>query len=1292
MTPEELRLYEIAQAQAAAQQQAAQDAQAAMESNARQIQDDISRREQALSGVGFPPEPYLPHSYSAPGIQLGDRISAFGRDASQTVGNIADATVQNVQNIASGVVGGMGHLMSDIGSLVRPIFKTPTMGVAVGYGGYHVQSQGFFSSLAGSMGLGDSPDYLMNREYRAALASDAGERLGYGTAAAVGAGAGFAASMYAMKIPGVGAAGAGIGKAAGGLIGLGGAGAKIGRFAASWLAAPLLAYDAASSITDAVAARRETSGFLEASSFRFAGAGSKMMDPRMGRGISREGRREVAEYIRGLDIEDSLLRGEDLTTILQEGTRYGLFEGAGGDLDKFKKKFKEIKDGVREMAKVLNVSLEEGLATMKEIYSAGVDPTRAVEVASIASATGRVAGRTGSEMLTLGLQGAEQFRGTGVSMEIGMRGAMMNLSAIRAARDAGLISKEAIEQAGGEEALALRRVQRQVQFAQSGEGRAFMASFFDPQAGGVNQAAFEAAISGSKDISELAQDAARNLNDPSKLIKFESQQEQMASEMGKAFGGRGLQFSQWGLAMAEATYMARHTGATTEDSFRAIMLRKGISPQELEAIQGEMKGAMNVFGASQKGAAQERDRLASEEAERNKLFFQIKERLSDVASVLTDLVAKPLTALVDKIAAGVENLSDKFEGAVVGDVSKIPTAATGGISDATVTTGPTVAQERKKELFSAKDGAMARDSTVSAAIEKSKVLDMTRGAYWGFGPSAGGNLIDAAESGAFGGDLKDALVTVAPKDRSKLAVVTGELLVWQGQGEGSKVMGYQGFYPETMEKFQRRGDILGMSDEALEQMDKAGRLDNLFQTRGGESLNIRSAIGNMVTKLDPTADLDVTINKILQESGATGADGTLLTLDKLTRDQGAAIVKQLRTLPAFKERFKEARGALTKLQSGIEVGQAATYETLAEGYKALQDKIKDKYDVKLSPEAAGRLTSLLAVRENIQGYATEATRLRDLASGAKTEKDRDQYMAQAKEMDARRVELGKSLEEAAGSLMMDVLPSLEGDVIKERGLRNLIWDVTSDNRGALTPAEIAQKKGRISELYKLTSEASGEERIKLNNERIFLEAELRGAGGGGMIADIALMSRALYDRQREMAKNLYGNILTRELITNKDLTEETVSQTRDLIGNILDRPESSAQTLSDPEKELLGKTKTGQFFLAESERISLLQQKITNLKASGEDVTESTFVDIYGERGKKLYESFTTSGDLAVAMSGAFEELVSSTVGVQKRSQAGYTTDTAMQSSTELFYLMTQANTATLNVLQEMYGRLKRGE
>jgi len=1315
MTPEETKLRELEQAQSnvAAQvaeqgnKRAAQESYAAMEAQNQRIQEDIQKRESELQRIGMPTQPYQP-AYSSPGMTMGERVGEIGQTAAQSI-----------KTVGSGVVGGLGNMMSGLGSAVRPIFKTEPMPVAIGYGGYHTQRQGLFKGLMSVMGVGSTPQTAMAMEHQGVLASDTGERLGMGAAAATATLGGIAASVYASKIPGAAAAGSALGGAAGGLVGARAAGAAVGRFAMPWLALPMAGYELGSAAVDAVKSRRETEGFLEASSFRFAGSGSDMYDTRMGKGISRDKRRDIAEMVRTADIEDSLMGGQDVKNILKEGARYGMFDGASGDLDQFKKRFTEMKDNVREMAKTMNVTLEEGLATLKELYGAGVDVSKGMEIATVASATGRVAGRTASEMITIGLQGAEQFRGTGVDMEIGMRGTMMNLSAIRAARDAGTISKSAIEQAGGEEALAMRRTQRQVQFSQSEEGRSYMASFFDPSTGGMNMQAFEKAMGGDDlSISDLATQAAANLNDPSKLIKFESNQEQMASEMGKAFGGRGLQFGQWNLAMAEAKMMSDQTGASREDSFRSIMLRKGISPQELEAIQGEAAASQDVFKASQKAGATERDRREMEEGERARPLSHALDKIYDAGKKLIDLVANLLNVAVGKVIEGVEKLGDYNSGIVRGNVTGKTTGTVGGM----ITAGESSDLSKdqivgRQELLVKREGLGPMDASGVSSLT-SKLLPF-------LDDSAGAVFLDKIRSGDLGQDLKKEGLTTQEGTKG-LALVMETALI------GDTVTGVT---PEQFKRANRRAEILGMSNDKIKRMEEAGTLKEAFGE--GSEEKVRQAILDVAADRvfeDPDAPPDVVMNKILEKIDPK------INLDNISARQTGAIYKKLDELNQGKSlnRFREAG---TAFSSAVKVGRTVQLGKVAERFETALEDIERVYKFSPSANTIEKLGIASVLRSDQSSYEMMADPefMQDKMKGSGIFKDiledpNSKYLWKENEFKA---EFGGEMERAVyarvkdmegGPTFKQLKEIMTEESVKLSNKKGVEFKRTVDSaREEQMKASPDLKMENFNDF--LENFLAGEKEIPKNVKRFSMAASLSGlrrvanqtVNGAGIdekekakrikeasdaqdkidkieealkysdnaqtsVNKYITASKELTDLQGERAGDSWVGILEEQLVTDKSLTTKDANLVRPLIAKLALDPRA-AFNLRDEDKKLLGKTTVGQNLLQRAEDLSVLKEKLEKDPEMKDEATAKAF-QFFGKDAEQRIDLYKDSGADAVVSKG-FADAVTNTVGEQMASNMSNTGDRGTQTSKEMFEVMTAQNWTILGALQSLHTKIK---
>jgi hypothetical protein len=558
--------------------------------------------------------------------------------------------MQSAGNMMMGAAEGAGSMFAAVGSMIKPIGYDPPARVYTGYYGQYEQETGLLRSMAATAGVGRIPRGVNAYQYGYHSAVDLGERA---------AGAAVAVGSVGLGIAG-GSAVAPIGSLLGGIMGapFGPVGMSVGATIGG-LAGSIGGYMGADAIGDRVVQQRELSGYLEKSSFRYVGAGSSMADPRLGGGMSLGARREVTDYMRQMDIKDPSMGMEDLSNILRGSTNLGLFAGTQ-DMEDFKKKFKNIVEGVKTISKTLNTTLEEGLQFIKDFKAIGVDASQMGSIAFQASAIGKVAGRTGQEVVGLGLQGAELFRGTGVEMNIGYQASVMNQAAIRSARDAGLISQEAIAQAGGEEAMAQRMTAGGMQFVQSAVGRGFGASFYNPSAGpaGFDAAAFKrAAMEGGGDAFQRAYKGAQNLSSPQAIAGYTINQDKFASEMGKTFGGKGLQIGEL-RAAADMANVYKEIGVVPDylsGLKYALIKDMGKSPREADDMMKLMENASREFSDKMKAIEVTRVQNTIDEAYRTSGLHYRFDVFKDKVSEAVEPTVRAGATVADSIVRGVAN-------------------------------------------------------------------------------------------------------------------------------------------------------------------------------------------------------------------------------------------------------------------------------------------------------------------------------------------------------------------------------------------------------------------------------------------------------------------------------------------------------------------------------------------------------------------------------------------------------------------------------------------------------------
>lgn len=606
-----------------------------------QMQADLAAQAQ-----GYTPGPPTP----AYGDYQADLTSARA-----SYGDVPAMMFGGMYATGAGAIRGTGNMFSAVGSQIMPARYTPPARVATGYYGQYQQDTGFLRGLAGVVGLRHPPVGTQAFRYGYYNAADIGERVGGGFVAGATGAAGIAASLPTAAMGGM----------IGGMLGapLGPVGALAGSAIGS-LGGAIAGFSGMDSFAEMIAQRRQIDSFLESSSFRYVGAGSPMADPRLGGGMSTAARRNVTDFMRKLDVKDPNLNLEDISGILQGATGMGMFTGSR-DIEDFKAKFKEIVEGVKTVSKTLGTSLQEGLQVMRDFRGINIMPGQMGTTMFQADVAGKITGRTAQEVVGLGLQGAELFRGTGIEMKLGYQSNVMNLVGIRAARDSQMLSQEAIVQAGGEEALAQRMTASGLGFMQSAAGRGFGAAFFNPAAGpaGFDRAGFMNAFGAGGAISYtgLAIRGASNLSSPDRLIKYEAYQDKFMSEAAKAFGG-DTSLMVGAAATAEARMLVQ-TGATDDPkaAFRLTLMKQyNMSASESDALYARIQNAPEEHRKRMEATQNTITQRRVDEAMSTVGFGYLYRRTEDYMKGLVEPIVGLGMDTIQKTREGIVNFHEKY--------------------------------------------------------------------------------------------------------------------------------------------------------------------------------------------------------------------------------------------------------------------------------------------------------------------------------------------------------------------------------------------------------------------------------------------------------------------------------------------------------------------------------------------------------------------------------------------------------------------------------------------------------
>lgn len=597
-----------------------------------------------------------------------------------------NASVQNVQDTLGGVSYGLSGLyasgqigmqkmMGDIGSIMpamAPQQMHPFMNV---HHGMFAHEMTFMGDLVSPFGIG-APKTSSLYEYQELAARDMGERVGsalsmgtlYGTGALaswhlgdMGLRAGYSLGSKALKATSWGAkASKGIASGArmlgfsartavmaGGALG-GIAGAAVGLLPA------IAAGYAVDKVAGDVADHQDVMNFLEASSFRYATGSGKDIDSVFGAGFNTRARSNIASAIKKIDINDSSMNMGDLKGILESGTELGLFTGAN-NVEEFTKKFKDLTSTLKQVTRTLHTSLEEGMKVIKELKDQGFrTPSEVSSIISTADVLGTASGKTAAEMLSIGRQGSEMVRGTGVAMASGSKMMMNNYSMITQMQQSGNLSEELIQQAGGVGNLAAGITGSNLNFMRSAFGRGVLLSMSNAD-GTLNSAAISKVAGGGASLQDLYGMASNNVTDPSEYVKQVINSSKNIRELSTKFGGMGLQVVSMGahLSTAKAIQQSLGSNVSMEEALRLVMTQEGLSESEIESQIGFVKNA-DSFKENQLNAM----RITANKQVSNMIANRtnLGGRLDDVITKATAPITEGITSFRTSMAEASENI------------------------------------------------------------------------------------------------------------------------------------------------------------------------------------------------------------------------------------------------------------------------------------------------------------------------------------------------------------------------------------------------------------------------------------------------------------------------------------------------------------------------------------------------------------------------------------------------------------------------------------------------------------
>ena len=556
------------------------------------------------------------------------------------------------QGFARGQTDMMMSGLADFGAQIRPITYTPPAIAMQPHFGMYALQQSTGQAFLGAMGpaaqagvnfvqhpMGGGPrsmvpNQLTTAEYMALSARSLATRVGDAASTATLVGAGTAAQIAA----------GGAGSMVAGWLGMGSLGALgLGALAALPVAA------AVSATGDMVADNRAIQTQLESSSFRFL-TGGKDVDSLTGRGFSRRARANVADFIQTEELHDPRFGMGDYKQILEAGTQMDVFSGVK-DVEGFKTKFKGLVESVKTITTTLHTSVKEAVEAVRGFRDMGVtDPNEIRQLTMQSEMRGRVSGHTGMEMVAIGQEGAELFRGTGVRMRLGYDAEQRNVENVRYMLNQGTISRETIAQAGGENALARQMTGADLAGTQTALGRGLLMSAVDARTGKV-------------DVNRMGRGGvmgalgrAANMS-PMDIITFQARQEELVGSMSaEELATFNTKKTMMEAELTVGTYSRNRKGtaAYQQDldlTFLTIQKREGVPIDVARARLAGSKIDPKKQKMDQESASRAMQRQQRLEHFRDR--FSPK-RLSNLARLPIQLAQRGVTGVSNVVGYGIE--------------------------------------------------------------------------------------------------------------------------------------------------------------------------------------------------------------------------------------------------------------------------------------------------------------------------------------------------------------------------------------------------------------------------------------------------------------------------------------------------------------------------------------------------------------------------------------------------------------------------------------------------------------
>lgn len=307
---------------------------------------------------------------------------------------------------------------------------------------------------------------------------------------------------------------------------------------------------------------------------------------RGGTGFGNEEMGQISSMVRGMANQDMYTSFDELTRVMDKTAGMGLYRGVQS-AQQFQTKFKQTVSALKEIAQVMQTSLEGATQYMEQARNQGFFSGR--DISATLTQTRMAAGASGMSMDQLM---AIRSQGTQMGRMMGMRGrqganAMMNMATnIGVGMQTGAISDEVISEATGgltgaegAQAAAGMLMQSNARWMRRGAGRVMLAGLWDPNTGGINMERLQQAMGGGTTFQQIrAMGRANVASSGGSGSEFFANEERIAGALQETGLAGAVQFGM----LEQHIQRARGLNADSALGERFMRRQSGWNQQEFE--------------------------------------------------------------------------------------------------------------------------------------------------------------------------------------------------------------------------------------------------------------------------------------------------------------------------------------------------------------------------------------------------------------------------------------------------------------------------------------------------------------------------------------------------------------------------------------------------------------------------------------------------------------------------------------------------------------------------------------